>query len=360
MKVLALVTDAFGGYGGIAQYNRSFVDALARLPGVSQIDVLPRLARDDLGVLPDKVRQFAPHLNRLSYSVHAAALCLARRPDLIFNGHVYHGPLARSLARFSGATLISQLHGTEVWEKLPRSQINPLRQSAAVLCVSGDTKARYEAQIAPLLPTNAVVLNNTFDSRYSPGDRRAARQAFGLTDEFVILTVARLDGRGGYKGHDRVIRALPRLLQRKPATRYFIAGSGEDQARLEELAQALNVARAVRVMGKLPDDQLPDLYRAADLFALPSTGEGFGIVFLEAMASGTPAIGLALGGATDALTVPGLGEAVEPDNFAAALDGIIHRAAAMTTKDRDNLASITRARFGAEVFRSNVERILGC
>src|SRR5690606_18991980 len=113
----------------------------------------------------------------------------------------------------------------------------------------------------------------------------------------VIVSVGRLDRRERYKGQDRVIAALPELAAAGLDPLYLVAGSGDDQPRLEALAAAGGVAHRTRFLGKVPAADLPDLYRAADVFALPSTGEGFGIVFLEAMACGAPAVGLAAGGA---------------------------------------------------------------
>lgn len=140
-----------------------------------------------------------------------------------------------------------------------------------------------------------------------PGDRQAARRLFGIGKELVVLTVARLDDRNGYKGHDKVIRLMPELERRGLPFTYLIAGTGSDRERLSALAIEYGVSDRVRFLGMVADEDLPDLYRAADLFALPSTGEGFGIAFIESMACGTPAIGLSIGGSPDALADGELG-----------------------------------------------------
>src|SRR5262249_57554726 len=94
-----------------------------------------------------------------------------------------------------------------------------------------------------------------------------------------------------YKGVDYVIRALPLLLGRFPNLVYHVIGDGDDRPRLERLAVEHGVQAAVRFAGILPDADLLRHYAGATIYVMPSRGEGFGFVFLEAMAQGTPAIG---------------------------------------------------------------------
>jgi phosphatidylinositol alpha-1,6-mannosyltransferase len=353
MNVLALMTDAFGGYGGIAQYNRDLVGALAQIPQIERIEILPRIAPDAVGLLPDKVVQHPARFGKLAYSAATFAAVHRRRPDIVLSGHVYHGPLALLAARQARARLVSQLHGTEVWSRLARRHAIPLSRSDIVLAVSRDTLGRLREQL-PAEPGNGVVLNNTVQPDFTPGDRTAARRRFGLGDEAVLLSVGRLDARKGYKGHDRIIALLRELRAEGRDVVYLIAGTGEDRPRLEALARQQDVATWVRFLGKTPYDQLPDLYRAADLFVLPSTGEGFGIVFLEAMACGTPALGLAVGGAPDALGDGELGYCVEAADLPAAL----RRALDAPRPDAAELHRAVQARFGQQVFRARVASII--
>ena len=75
-----------------------------------------------------------------------------------------------------------------------------------------------------------------------------------------------------------------------PEIVYMVAGDGDDRPRLEQMARDLGVYEATRFVGAVPDNELSDLYRLADIFVMPSSGEGFGIVFLQALASGIPVI----------------------------------------------------------------------
>jgi phosphatidylinositol alpha-1,6-mannosyltransferase len=353
MKILALVTDAFGGYGGIAQYNRDFLEALASLDGLEALHVLPRIAPEQRYEVPEGITQHKPIAGRMAYSFAALRVAFKLRPDIVICGHVYHGPLAVRIAGACGAKLTSQLHGTEVWKPLARKHLDPLVQSDLVFCVSRDTKSRYRAQ-AGNRSNNEVVIHNTVGDHFQSGDRSAARARFGISNETVILTVARLDERNGYKGHDRVIDVLPSLLIDGRNVVYLVAGVGNDRPRLERRAKDLGVAKFVRFLGKVPDDTMPDLYRAADLFALPSTGEGFGIVFVEAMACGTPAIGLNVGGAPDALGDGELGWCVSEADFPAALV----RALDSGQPTRGSLPAMIRSRFGRAVFQRKIAQAL--
>lgn len=346
-RMLALVTDAFGGYGGIAQYNRDFLTAAALSELFSEITVLPRLAPLPSGTVPKKVVQLAAAKSRLAYALRAVRVATQLRPEIIFNAHIYHGSLALALARLTGARLISQVHGTEVWDGISAPCRRALEESDLVLAVSRDTRARLLSAIN-IAPEKVAVLGNTVGDEFTPGDRDEARGRFQLGEEFAILTVSRLDEHDGYKGHDRIIRLLPELRRGGRKVTYLIAGSGPDRDRLMKLAADLHLEAEVRFLGMVPAGHLPDLYRAADLFALPSTGEGFGIVFLEAMCCGTPAIGVSVGGVPDALGDGTLGICVSPEQFDQALIAELELASERDTSLPDRV----RQRYGREQFSS--------
>src|SRR5215470_8630912 len=314
-RVLALVGDAFGGHGGIAQYNRDLLSSLAACDWVGEVIVLPRQGAVPAGMLPPGVRQLPPVKNRLAYSL--AALRAARahgRIDVVFCGHLFMAPLAAIIARLVRAKLWVQVHGIEAWQELSGLHRRSVEAAAVVTSVSRHTRRRL-LQWVGIEPARVKVLPNTVEQRFQPGpkpddllERHAAR---GKT---VLMTVSRLAASERYKGHDRVIRSLPRVLSEHPDTIYIVVGDGDDRPRLEMLAAQCGVAEKIRFTGQVPRDELPDYFRLADVFVMPSTGEGFGIVFLEAMATGIRVIGGNRDGSVDALGDGALGILVEPED----------------------------------------------
>ena len=160
----------------------------------------------------------------------------------------------------------------------------------------------------------------TTPSRFHSGvDSERVRRQYGLDGGPWLLTVARLDF---HKGIDTVIRALPAIREAVPTARYAVAGIGSRQSALEELVTELGLRDAVRLLGFVPDDDLPALYNAADVFALVSRRydllvEGFGISIVEASASGLPVIASRSGGIPDAVREGETGLLVDPDDTAA-------------------------------------------
>jgi phosphatidylinositol alpha-1,6-mannosyltransferase len=355
-SVMALVTDAFGGRGGIAQYNRDLLGALAGAQAKSSIRVLPRLAPDPVAA-PVGITQDPPRRARVRYAIAALRAGLTTRPDLIFCGHLYMAPLCALIARLTRAKLIVQMHGVEAWSRPSRLQRAAVETADLVLCVSRFTRACVLGWAA-IVPERLVVLPNTVGAAFTPGDGAALRAAWGLQDKRVLLTVGRMDSRERYKGHDLVIAAMPALIAAGHDVVYLVVGEGDDRRRLEATAREAGLADRVRFIGSVEPSRLVVIYRAADLFVMPSTGEGFGIAFLEAMASGTPALGLDVAGARDALADGDLG--IRVGN--AGLGAELARALGCLKRDPEALAEAVRARFGRSSFTNHarvaIERAL--
>jgi phosphatidylinositol alpha-1,6-mannosyltransferase len=315
LRVLALVTDAFGGHGGIAQYNRDFLSALAGCDRVGDVIVLPRAAAKLPDSIPSNVRQLGPVKGRLAYSFAALEKARAHRPiDVIFCGHLFMLPLAAVVGKLLNARLWVQVHGIEAWQDLSGLHRRLVESAMLVTSVSRYTRRRL-LEWAAIDPARVRVLPNTVDPRYQPGSKPGyliARHAAG--GRKVLMTVSRLAASEQMKGQDRVIRTLPRVLSEHPGAVYLIVGDGDDRPRLEALATETGVAENVKFAGLVPPEELPDYFRLADLFVMPSTCEGFGIVFLEAMATGIPVIGGNRDGSLDPLADGVLGTAVDPED----------------------------------------------
>lgn len=342
--MLAIVTDAFGGRGGIAQYNRDFLGALAETGAVSSITALPRQA-PDLPVLPERIEQTPARPGWISYSVAALRTALLRPVDLVFCGHLFMAPLAALITRLTGAKLIVQTHGIEAWPRPSRAQRAALEAADLVLCVSRHTRAAVLSWAA-IAPERVLVVPDTVREVFTPGDGSTQRTALALEGKRVLLTVGRMDPRERYKGHDRVIAAISNLVAKGHDICYLVVGEGADRIRLEALARDAGVSERVRFLGRVELQTLVEIYRMADLFVMPSTGEGFGVAFLEALASGTPALGFDVAGARDALADGQLGAAVAEAELPAALARLL----ATPKPDPHALAAAARARFGRRTF----------
>jgi phosphatidylinositol alpha-1,6-mannosyltransferase len=316
LRILALVTEAFGGRGGIAQYNRDFLSGLANCDRVGEVIVLPRFGTKSASALPPAVRQLRPVKSKLGYSLSALCTAITHRPiDFVFCGHLLMAPLAASISRVLNVPLWLQVHGIEVsWRKLSALECRSVQSATIVTAVSRCTRHHLLQRVA-IDPARVKVLPNTVDAQYQPGPKPAyllERHAAG--GKMVLMTVSRLSNFDRYKGHDRVIRTLPRLLTQHPDTIYLIVGDGDGRPRLEKLAVECGVAKNVQFTGSVSPKELPDYFRLADVFVMPSTGEGFGIVFLEAIATGIRVIAGSRDGSRDALCDGSLGTLVDPDN----------------------------------------------
>jgi phosphatidylinositol alpha-1,6-mannosyltransferase len=350
--MLALVTDAFGGLGGIAQYNRDFLGAVADTRAVSSITVLPRHA-PDLVRVPGIIEQMPARSGRSAYAIAALRTALSRRFDLVFCGHLFMAPLAALITRLKGAKLIVQTYGVEAWPRPSLPQRAALEAADLVLCISRHTRAAVLSWAA-IEPERVLVVPCTVGEAFRPGDGSTRRAALALEGKRILLTVGRMDSRERYKGQDRVIATISDLVAKGHDICYLVVGEGDDRARLEALARDAGVRERVRFLGGIELQSLVEIYRIADLFVLPSTGEGFGVVFLEAIASGTPSLGLDVAGAKDALADGHLGTAVSE----AELSVTLARLLAAPMPDPNALAAAARARFGRETFAASTRTVL--
>ncbi len=282
---------------------------------------------------------------------------IGQRAGLVHCGHLFMAPLVAHLAKLSGTPFILHLHGLELKGAPTPARQAAMRAAEKLICVSRDT-ADLAMAYGGVDRDRIAILPNRFAAAFiQPADRAVARAQFNLGAAPTLLTVSRLDAQQRHKGHERVLASLPALRERWPGVVYLVAGDGDDRPRLEALATKHGVAERVRFLGRVPVETLPALYGAADLFVMPSTGDGFGIAFVEAMACGTPALGLAVGGAVDALCPGELGFASMPDSFETDFADVLEQALAMEPAARKTLAVATYTRFGQPAFDARIKAI---
>jgi glycosyltransferase involved in cell wall biosynthesis len=357
LNVLMLVTDAYGGHGGIASYNRCLAEAIAGHPGVGEVTIVPRVMRFSAPATPPKVRFVAEGAGSKLRFVKAVWKLATHRFDVIFCGHLNLLPLAVPLGRMRGVPLIVQVHGIEAWKPPSRLTRWWLQHADAIWSVSGVTRDRMNVW-AKLPPRRFHVIPNTFDPRaFGLAPKRPDLvERYGLAGCKVVLTLARLAGFERYKGIDEILDALPALALHDPTIRYVIVGDGDDEARLKRKAAELGVAQRVVFTGFVPEAEKADHLRLADAFALPGRGEGFGIVFLEAMACGIPVVGSRLDGSREALLDGRLGELANPDDLDSVRECII-RALAKPRQVPEGLATFEWPEFQRRV-RDRIDFLL--
>lgn len=247
-----------------------------------------------------------------------------QKPDLVITTHLNFTVAAYWLKRLTGIPYVTVAHGVEAWNINHPQRQKALQYADKILAVSNYTRERLLQEQA-LEPQQVSLLSNTFDSdRFSIQPKpNYLLKRYGLEpNQPVILTVNRLCSQESYRGYDRIIEALPQIKQHIPDVRYIIAGKGDDLERLEASIRQQNLQDCVTLAGFVPDEELPAYYQLCDLYAMPSKLEGFGIVYLEALASGKPVLGGNQDGAIDALCHGELGVLVNPDDVSEIADTI--------------------------------------
>lgn len=331
MRLLVLVSDAFGGRGGIAKFNRDLLEALCAHPASVEVVAVPRVIIDTPTNLPEKLRfETGAATGKISYIRTVLRAAKAQRYDGVVCGHTYLTPLAAYTARRLKVPLLLVLHGIEAWTPPP----NPLariaaRRSTAVVSVSDFTRRRFAVWSA-VPPGGSYVVPNCVDiERFGLGPkRRDLVERYGIADRTVLLTVGRLAGAERYKGFDEIIELLPELSRTIPSITYLIVGEGNDRHRLARKARALGVRDRVIFTGYVSERDKPDHYRLADAYVMPSHGEGFGIVHLEALACGVPVVASTADASREAVLGGVLGEVADPerpDEIASAIRRALER-----------------------------------
>ncbi|HEY9647161.1 MAG TPA: glycosyltransferase [Chroococcidiopsis sp.] len=312
--------------GGIQVYLLDWLNALVRLPRSRPWVVFDKLDRAEPAVNPytDHVAfwfsgRVPKPLQTLHFAWSLVREALRQRPRLIICGHLNFAPVALLISRLTGIPYWIVVYGVDAWSVRDRLKQAALHRAERVVSISGYTRDRLiaeqhlPAEVIPLLPV-------TFDaSRFAIAPKPAHLiYRYGLhPDQPIILTVTRLSREDGYKGYDQILRALPQIRQQVPNVHYILVGKGDDRPRVERLIAELGLQDCVTLTGFVPDRELNNHYNLCDVFVMPSKGEGFGIVYLEALACGKPTIGGNQDGAIDALQHGELGVLVDPDDVQA-------------------------------------------
>jgi glycosyltransferase involved in cell wall biosynthesis len=237
-------------------------------------------------------------------------------------------PAAYALARVRRARLSLVVHGIEAWKEPGRRLSGKLvREVDDVIAVSRLTGERLSGWSGLPMERITVIPNCVDLDRFVPAERdRTLAERYGLGAGPVMMTLGRLSSSERYKGVDEILAVLPRVRAAIPSIRYLVVGDGDDRERLEQKARSQGLGDCVVFAGRVCETEKVAHFALADLYVMPSTGEGFGIVLLEAAACGLPIVGSGIDGSREALLEGRLGQLVDPrdrDQLASAILGAL-------------------------------------
>jgi len=237
---------------------------------------------------------------KTQFVIQAMRLAM-RKPQLIFAAHPNLAPTALVMKAMTRNTpTIVGAHGIEVWQPLPFIRRTAFRRADLIMVPSTDTLEKtVQSQRIPSSKMRKIPwpLDTEFLALSESPSNLPLSPSFPCGT--VVLSVGRWSSAERYKGADILIRAVAQLSNSFPELQLVLAGPGDDIDRLRSQAQESEVTERVQFFPSISRKELAALYYNADIFALPSTGEGFGLVFLEAMAFGKAIVGANVGGIPD-------------------------------------------------------------
>ncbi len=323
-KILVVTNDFPPRRGGIETFVFSLCQSLpssrvvvytAHMPGDVDFDGSLRYP-----VVRDRSRTLLP-----TWRIARRARALAREHGcdrVLFGAAAPLGLLAKGLRGAGVRRLVGLTHGHEVWwSRVPvaRRLLRRIGEDVDVLSyVSEYCRREISAALSATAAGRMVRLAPGVDTaRFGPQvDGLPWRESWGADGRPVVLAASRLVAR---KGHDVLVKAWPQVLRACPTALLVVMGDGPTRRRLERAARRTAVSDSVRVVAGVPWHDMPGVYAAADVFALPCRTrlrglepEAFGLVFLEAAASGLPVVAGRSGGVPEALVDGETGYLVDP------------------------------------------------
>lgn len=285
---ILIITPLLTGADGISEVSRQALNAFSSASARHDWEVEVWSLADT--ALPEGLKSTDGVRYRTAggSKVRLASWCLrgglkGQKRTLIFILHVGLVPLVIPFI-LRGARLAVFLHGIEVWRRLDAICVAVLRKASHLMANSRHTIDRFKEANASCAALNVEVCQ--LGIRAEPDESSETPRAGAFA-----LIVGRMSAEERYKGHDTLIEIWPRVVLEVPAAALYVAGDGDDRARLESKAAALGLGNSVRFMGRVSDETLSELYKSCAFFVMPSRNEGFGLVFLEAMRAGRACIG---------------------------------------------------------------------
>lgn len=302
MNSIILCTDAYGGRGGIALYNRNFIRAVSSHQQIDKVNVFPRKIYYSMEKVPENVvNNIFASKNKFTYIISIFLHCFKRQNvKVIFCTHIHLLPAAIFLAFRYRCEVRLLVYGRDAWQET-RSKISNFfaRRLKTFISMRHFTArklidwAQLDREISYYHLPNCIDLN-AFSIKEPD---ISLIKKYKLENKKVIITAGRLDkGDDLRKGFDEVIEALPLIKEKVNNIAYLIIGDGEDTKRLEKKVSDLKLNDVVIFTGYIKEKDKADYFRLGDIFAMPGSNPNFDrypfrFVFLEALACGLKVIG---------------------------------------------------------------------
>jgi phosphatidylinositol alpha-1,6-mannosyltransferase len=367
-KVILFTLQTFSTTGGLQKMTRTLAYSLHQIAKAESWNFkLWSLHDADNDLMP----QYLPSENFRGFKNNRSlfisnSLKIGLNPDVIIISHInlaLIGLLVKIVNPQCKVWLIA--HGIEVWRPFSFLKKVFIRRCDKVLCVSNFTREEI-IRWHKLDPDVCTVLNNAIDPFMKlpavfkkPGHLINRYQL--KSDIPIIFTLTRLASTEQYKGHEQVIKAIAKLKVRFPEIRYILAGKYDplEENRINELISDYGVCEQVILTGFINESELADHFLLADLFVLPSKKEGFGIVFIEALACGLPVICGNSDGSIDAIRKGELGKAIKADDLLELEKTITNSLTTPVTEEqRKYLQSKCLEYFNEGDYRVNLQHLL--
>ncbi len=367
-KIFLFTLQTFSTTGGIQKMTRTLAHSLQYVAARNKFKFnLWSVYDKDADLMP----QYLSPLNfkgfgikRGKFIIHTLKISLTA--DVVMISHInlaIIGLLIKTINPKCKVWLIA--HGIEIWRPLSFVKRLFLKKCDRIVCVSNFTKQ----QIIRRHKTDSnkcVVLNNAVDpfmvlpKSFQKPKRLLER--YKLTKDHTILyTLTRLAATEQYKGYEQVIKVISKLKCTVPSIKYILSGQYDaiEEKRIKQLIDDYNVADQIILTGFINENELTDHFLLADLFVLPSKKEGFGIVFIEALACGLPVICGNVDGSLDAIKNGELGQAINPDDLTElenALAAYLNKS--LTIAERENLQKQCLHYFNEEDYIIKLQQLL--
>ncbi|MDE3235850.1 MAG: glycosyltransferase family 4 protein [Bacteroidota bacterium] len=364
-KLVFLYLTGFSFTGGIEKFNRSFLKALHELSvdGIIDADAI-----SSYDVHTDE--KYFPRLRFKGFGGKrfwfvTVSILRSLRYQMVVLGHINLAVVGYVLKRIKPQhKLIIIVHGIEVWREQGYFKKRALQEADSILSVSHFTKQQL-LKYNPFLKEEKIrVFPNTIDSYF--GLPASFSKPAYLLERYhidptkkILVTVTRMAFSEKYKGYDVVLEVMSKLKEKRQDIVYLICGKAEPQekARVEELIRSYGLEDNVQMTGYVADHELNDHYLLSDVFVMPSKKEGFGIVFIEALACGRRVIAGNKDGSVDALLNGELGILIDPDHTEE-LQQAIEQTLALPVADGMQLQQQVLSHFGFQRYKQRLKEVL--